>query len=85
MKHMQQAVVPVQVEMLLRNLPNSFYHEPNHIQEVRLAHRHLVWVDVRLLESRVEQLTDGHVVAVRRIHANVYSQALKQRQRAFVI
>ena len=80
---MLQTVVPVEDQVLLRDLPAALHDELDGLQEVRLALWNLGWIDIGLLKSREKELTDACVIAVRAHHGNRHSQSLQHLHRAF--
>jgi hypothetical protein len=60
----QQAVMPVENQVLFRNFLTSCYHQLHGVVEMRLAQWNLVGVDVRFLKSCKKELSWSSIVAV---------------------
>ena len=73
---MQQYMVPVQDQVLLRNLAAASNHQLDHFFEVGLAGRDLGWVYISSLEGSEKKLAGGGVVAVWSHHRNRYLKPL---------
>ena len=73
--------MPVQNQVLLRNLAAAVHHQLYHLLEVGLPQWNLVWVDVSSLEGGEEEFTGCGVVAVRTHLGDRHPQPLQHLHR----
>ena len=88
MKHqelegIQQAMMPIEYQVLSLDPLAPLYHQLQNIVEVGLSHGHLVWIDVIDFKCGEEKFTLCKIVGKWRTHHNWYLKPLQQLLREF--